>query len=135
MTRLRKLKKLEKQETIMINKTASTMMDLDSEMLNSGDVIGITVRVVNWKPWYQVYIEYGSGTSSFFDGPESDKAFSIYKDLLLAFKGVKVAESFNKQIPIYEKNIESLVSSPKNKAMDDYYHNLTLKRPSFLGYY
>lgn len=134
MTRLRKLKKLEEKETNKI-KTASAMMDFHSEILNSGDAIGIAVRTVNWKPWYQVYIEYGSGASSFYDGPDSNKAFSMYRDLLLAFKGVKAAEFFVKQIPKFEKQLQMLVDSPTSKGMDNnYYHNLIERRPSFLGY-
>ena len=111
------------------------MLDLSSEILKSGDVIGICVRPVNRQPWYQVYIEYDTGTSSFYDGPDSDRAFSIYKDMLLAFKGVRVAEDFVKNIPKYEKQLEMFNESPKNRNLDDYYHNLTLKRPSFLGYF
>ena len=50
MSRLRKLKKLEENEEKKINKTASAILDLDNQILNSGDVIGISVRTVNWNP-------------------------------------------------------------------------------------
>lgn len=135
LTRLRKMKNLEKNETNKINKTASGSMELSNEVLNSGDVIGISVRTVNWKPWYQVYIEYDSGSSSFYDGPDSNRAFHMYKDLLLAFKGVRAAEEFVRQMPKFEKQLEMFMVSPKKQGIDDYYHNLLLKRPSFLGYF
>lgn len=134
MTRLRKVKKLENKETKMINKTAGNMMNLEDEMLPSGDIIGIAVRTVNWQPWFQVYLEYGQGSSSFYDGPDASRAFSMYRDLLLAFKGVKAAENFKKALPKYQKQLEMFVVSPKSQNLNDYYHNLLLKKPSFLGY-
>lgn len=135
MSRLRKLKKLEENEEKKINKTASAILDLDNQILNSGDVIGISVRTVNWNPWYQVYLDYGNGVSSFYDGPDAEKAFRMYKDLLTAFKGVRAAEDFNKNIPKYKKQMEMFIDDSKKKGLDDYYHNLILKRPSFLGYF
>lgn len=134
MTRLKKLKNLERKETNGINKIASSMMDLEQELLGSGDVIGLSVRVVNWKPWYQVYLDYGMGTSSFYDGPELNRAFSIYRDILLAFKGVKAAEEFTRQIPKYQKRLETFVGSPKDNSIDGYYQDLFSKKPKFLGY-
>ncbi|AEO93280.1 gp9 [Bacillus phage G] len=135
MTRLKKIKQLEGKSSSKLSKVAAAMYDIETEILNSGDAIGISARTVNWKPWFQVYIEYGTGTSSFYDGPDADRAFGVYKDLLLAFKGVKAAENFAKNISKYEKQLEMFTNSPGNKGLDNYYHNLLLKRPSFLGYF
>lgn len=130
MSRLRKLKKFEKSEKDLMIKTSSYMMDLSSSILKSGDVIGISVRVVNWEPWFQVYLEYDAGaSSSFYDGPDRDKAFRMYMDVLTAFKGVSEAETFKKSIPLYISQIEKNVDSGKKKD----YHNLILKAPKFLG--
>lgn len=134
MTRLKKLKKLEEIDTKKINKTAGNMMNLEDEMLPSGDIIGIAVRTVNWQPWFQVYLEYGQGSSSFYDGPDVSRAFSMYRDLLLAFKGVQAAENFKKALPKYEQQLERFLITPKSQQLNDYYHNLSVKKPSFLGY-
>ena len=133
MTRLRKLKNL-KDEKRLMSKTASFYYNVDSEMLNSGDVIGISSRSVNNKPWFQVYLDYGSSISSFYDGDSSEKAYQFYIELLLAFKGVKKAEQFKKNIPLFDKQIEKSFKNYSVSGFDDYYHNLTMKKPSFLGY-
>ncbi|MDF2534308.1 MAG: hypothetical protein K0R18_465 [Bacillales bacterium] len=117
-----------------MTKIASPAMDLDTEILGSGDIVGLSARVVNWNPWYQVYINYDTNTSSFYDGPDVKSAFRMYSDLLTAFKGVSRAEKFAKQIPVLQKQLEQFVSNPRNKGKNDYYHNLLLKKPSFLGF-
>ena len=111
-------------------KTSSYLMDLDSSILKSGDVVGISVRIVNWKPWFQVYLEYDVGTSSsFYDGPDMDKAFRMYMDVLMALKGVTETERFKKQIPFFKAQIEKDLENENKKE----YHNLILKSPKFLG--
>lgn len=135
MSRLRKLKKLnEVKKADTMTKIASPLMELDNEILKSGDIIGLSARVVNWNPWYQVYIEYGTHSSSFYDGPDITTACRMYSDLLTAFKGVSRAEKFSKKIPLYKKQLDQFVSNPRNKGDNDYYHNLLLKKPSFLGF-
>ncbi|MNJ90031.1 hypothetical protein D3C87_76220 [compost metagenome] len=136
MSRLRKLRKLEEiSKSEIITKTASSVLELDHEILGSGDVIGLSARIVNWNPWYQVYIEYDVGnSSSFYDGPNSEAAYKMYLDLLIAFKGISRAERFSKQIPLCNKQVEQFVGNPKNTGNTDYYHNIVLKKPSFLGY-
>lgn len=130
MSRLRKLKRYEEKEKTMMVKTSSYEMDLDNCILKSGDVIGISVRIVNWEPWFQVYLEYDAGaSSSFYDGPDMDKAFRMYMDVLIAFKGVSETERFKKQIPFYKNQIEKSVENGNKKE----YHNLILKTPKFLG--
>jgi hypothetical protein len=104
-------------------------MDVHNIILKSGDVVGISVRTVNWKPWFQVYLEYGAGeASSFYDGPDKDKAFRMYMDILTAFKGVSEAEKFKKSIPQYDDMIEKSFAHPTRE-----YHNLIMKSPKFLG--
>lgn len=136
MSRLRKLKKSEEtNKAELMTKTASAIIELDNDILPSGDVIGLSARIVNWKPWYQVYHEYDVGnSSSFYDGPNSESAYKMYLDLLIAFKGISRAEKFSKQIPLCNKQIEQFIGNPKNKGNNDYYHNIVLKKPSFLGY-
>ncbi|MNC18222.1 hypothetical protein D3C81_500680 [compost metagenome] len=131
MSRLKKLKKLENKKEVSMTKTSSSSMVLNSSILKSGDVIGISVRVVNWKPWFQVYLEYEAGaSSSFYDGPDADRAFKMYADVLLAFKGVFEAEKFNKELDVYKTKIEKMVDTGNNTKE---YYNLILKQPKFLG--
>lgn len=125
-----RLKKLNKNQNNRLSKTASASLTLESSILKSGDVIGISARVVNWKPWFQVFLEYDAGaSSSFYDGPDMDRAFKMYSDVLLAFKGVGEAERFRKAKGKYEDQIGKLV-----QTRDTQYHNLILKSPKFLGF-
>ena len=105
-------------------------MHISSFTLKSGDVIGISARMVNWRPCYQVFQEYEAGaSSSFYDGPEYEKAFQMYIDLLIAFKGVSEAEDFRRQVPNYLHKIKHLYRDQNDKQ----YHNLLMNKPSFLG--
>jgi hypothetical protein len=140
MSRLRKLKKSEEREKATLSKTASSpYLYISSEVLGSGDVIGINARLVNRKPWYQVYLEYDVGiASSFYDGPDAESAFSMYGDVLTAFKGVKVAEGFSKQIPLYVKQIQEFGKGYGHQGLDEYYELLTkqlMHNTKFLSYY
>ena len=108
----------------------SSNMYLSSFVLKSGDVIGIGARMVNWRPWYQVFHEYESGgVSSYYDGPENERAFQMYIDLLIAFKGVSEAESFRRKIPEYLSKLKHLYRDQQDKQ----YHNLLMRQPKFLG--
>ena len=110
-------------------KKASSMY-LSSFILKSGDVIGIGARMINWRPWYQVFHEYEAGaSSSYYDGPDYEKAFQMYLDLLVAFKGVSEAEKFRRQIPYYLDKLKHLYRDQNDKQ----YHNLLMQKPSFLG--
>lgn len=127
-----RLKKIKDRESIgkSLYRTAGSHMYLSSFILKSGDVIGISARMVNWKPWYQVFLEYDVATSSsFYDGPDEEKAFQYYMDLLTAFKGVSEAEKFKKQIPEYQHKMKWLYRNPS----EEQYHNLLMKTPKFLG--
>jgi hypothetical protein len=105
-------------------------MHISTFFLPSGDVVGIGARMVNWKPWYQVFHEYDSGeSSSFYDGPDFEKSFQMYIDLLIAFKGISEAENFRKRIPQHLKQIRHLYRDQDDKQ----YHNLLQQKPKFLG--
>lgn len=104
--------------------------DFDSFFLDSGDMIAIGNRLVNNKPWYQVYQEGLYNTSSYYDGPDYDRASQIYKDLLTAFKGVKNTEKYVGLEVKIKKDIESLINEKKN---DDYNFQRLKSDPLFLG--
>jgi hypothetical protein len=56
-SKMSRLKKIKEREDVVrsIYKTAGSHMYLSSFILKSGDVIGISARMVNWKPWYQKF--------------------------------------------------------------------------------
>ena len=91
--------------------------NFDYFVLDSGDIIAIGCRLVNNKPWYQVYQEGQYNTSSYYDGDNYDKAVRVYKDLLTAFKGVSRSESFLRSEVKIKEQINDLI---KEKEMDDY---------------
>lgn len=113
-----------------MKKTASSSTYFDFFTLDSGDIIALGCRLVNNKPWYQVYQESDYTTSSFYDGPEYEKALRMYKDLLTAFKGVKSNEQFSKSETVIKKQIDSLIEEDENER----YNFQKLKsNPLFLG--
>lgn len=114
-----------------IKKTAMFIGDnFDHFCLDSGDVISIGFRIVNNKPWYQVIHESEYVTSSYYDGSDYDKALRIYKDLLLAFKGVSKTEYFlNSETKIRNQIKDSL----EKKQEDDYNFQRLKSNPLFLG--
>lgn len=135
MTRLKKLKRLGDRVGVKTRiKVSSSFMEIGNEILDSGDVIGLTVRVVNWQPWYQVYLDYGTGSSSFYDGPDADEAFSTYVDLLLVFRGISAAESFSRNRGVYDKRVNDFVATYRKKS-PDYYGRSVPAEPKFLGVY
>ncbi|MFW6015126.1 MAG: hypothetical protein ACOCRK_01660 [bacterium] len=111
---------------------ASSYMHLDSILLDSGDHIQFEARTLNNKPWFQVSHSSRFNNSSYYDGPDFEKACKVYSEILLAFKGVKKAEQFVKSQDILKNKIEK---------MQDYYQKMTLKdmypglkqEPLFLG--
>lgn len=112
-------------------KTASYMgSDFDSFVLDSGDMIAIGTRLINNKPWYQVYQEGLYHTSSYYDGPDYEKASQVYKDLLTAFKGIKNTEKYVKSEAKIKDDIESLINE---KQKDDYNFQRLKRDPLFLG--
>lgn len=104
--------------------------NFDYFVLDSGDIIAIGCRLVNNKPWYQVYQEGQYNTSSYYDGDNYDKAVRVYKDLLTAFKGVSRSESFLRSEVKIKEQINDLI---KEKEMDDYNFQRLKSNPLFLG--
>lgn len=112
-------------------KTASYISNnFDYFVLDSGDLIAIGCRLVNNKPWYQVYQEGQYSTSSYYDGNDYDKAVRIYKDLLTAFKGVSRSESFLRSEVKIKEQIDNLINE---KETDDYNFQRLKSNPLFLG--
>lgn len=128
-----RLRRLRENENTRMTKTASYSMTLDSMSLTSGDLIELTLRYVNNKPWYQIRHEHDWESSSFYDGPDSKRAFQLYSDLLCSFKNISSAEKFVKSIPNLIERINKFSDNSTNTKFQDY-HNLIQKKPSFLGF-
>lgn len=109
---------------------SSISNDFDSFVLNSGDIIGFGCRIVNNKPWYQVYQEGIFNVSSYYDGPDYDKALRTYKDLMTAFNGVNSTEYFSKSESKIKDIIESLITEDKK---NNYTFQQLKEDPLFLG--
>ena len=94
MKRLIRKNKLNKKASLFSNFDGT----LDSFSLPSGDTISINYRMINNNtlPMFQVCQEGLYNVASFYDGSDYDKAERIYKDLLMAFNGIKQVEKFNK---------------------------------------
>lgn len=122
------MKRLVKKQ---LTKTASAIgTNFDFFVLKSGDIIGIGSRVVNNKPWYQVYQEGTYSTSSFYDGPDYDTAMRMYKDLLTAFQGISSSEQFGKSETKIKEQIDNMIDEKRN---DDYNFQKLKSDPLFLG--
>lgn len=114
-----------------ITKTANYIStNFDYFILESGDMIAIGCRMVNNKPWYQVYQEGEYCTSSYYDGDDYNRALRMYKDLLLAFKGVDSTEKFSKSQSKIQQEIDNLIDEKKS---DDYNFQKLKSNPLFLG--
>ncbi len=116
----------------LMSKTASLFQCLDHFNLKSGDSISFDVKIIANRPWYQIIHDYQYANSSYYDGPDLDRAIDMYTELLLAFKGAALAEAFRKARPIHEKKIQKLLNEKKNISTEDMYNNLK-KKPLFLG--
>ena len=88
--------------------------DLDSFVLDSGDTIALSCRIVNNKPWFQVYQEGLYNTSSYYDGNDYERASRMYADLMSAFIGIFAVENFIKKV-----NVQ--IKSDMDKLMNEYY--------------
>jgi len=114
----------------LIKTASSYVTTLSSIVLNSGDIVGFDVRIVNGRPWYQVIHEHEFYTSNYYDGDNFERAYEFYEELLLAFKRMPEAENLRKSKNSFKEIINKLFQT-KKKDTDNYY---TLKRaPSFLG--
>lgn len=126
----RLIRKNQRTKCASFNNTIKYTCDIDSFDLDSGDIIALSCRVVNNKPWFQVYQEGLYNTSSYYDGDDYDRAAQMYADLLSAFKGVTRVEAFTKKNNQVKSEIEKLVG----QYIDDSYNYETLKKsPLFLG--
>lgn len=133
MKHITRLRKLREKEIKQITKVASTYIPLDHIVLNSGDYIDFNARTVNNKPWYQIKQEFNWDTSSYYDGPDFQRACEVYKELLMSFKSISAAESFVKSIPHLSSKIEKYYEV-SNLSKFQEYHNLIQKSPKFLGF-
>lgn len=116
----------------MIKKADFAYMPLDYIILNSGDVISLEVRILSNRPWFQIVHESRFNTSSYYDGPEFERACELYSEILLAFKGAAKAEQLKKSYPLFERKIQSLMADKFSRRNDDLYNNLKMN-PLFLG--
>ncbi len=127
---MKRLIRKNKREKCASGNTIKYTCDLDSFNLDSGDIIALSCRVVNNKPWFQVYQEGLYNTSSYYDGDNYDRASQMYSDLLSAFKGITTAETFSKKNIQIKSEIEKLIG----QHIEDGYNYETLKKsPLFLG--
>ncbi len=124
--RLKKLARLNNKRSM----TASMSNDFDSFVLPSGDVVAFGCRLVNNKPWYQIYQEGLYNTSSYYDGPDYDKATRMYKDLMTAFNGIDSTEDFVVNETEVKDTIQSLITEEKQ---DNNMYQQLKKNPLFLG--
>lgn len=105
--------------------------DLDSFVLDSGDTIALSCKIVNNKPWFQVYQEGLYNTSSYYDGNDYERASRMYADLMSAFIGIFAVENFIKKVNV---QIKSDMDKLMNEYIDDSYNYETLKKaPLSLG--
>lgn len=103
---------------------------LHSIYLNSGDIINFESKILSNQQWFSITQQSVYSSSSYYDGPDYNRALEIYKDIILAFKGVKKAELLEKELPNMD-NVFKLLKEEKRKHIDLYQ---SLKRnPLFLG--
>ena len=105
------------------------LKDLFSFVTKSGDMVVLSCRIVNNKPWFNLYIEYEYTSYCFYDGDDYEYALSFYRDLMLALKGVNFVEKFNKSL--YKNNdIKNLLDDTKK---DNENFQMIKHSPKFLG--
>ena len=88
-------------------KTASgEYICLHSIRTKSGEPIEFIARLSSNRLYFSIIQEHKFCSSSFYDGPDFEEAFSMYIDILLAFKDVLTAEQVSKHKPdfIYKAN-------------------------------
>lgn len=122
------MKKLKKE----ITKIASFTMVFDNIKLKSGDLISLEGRIVNNKPWYRVLHDFDFSASSYYDGDDFERAFSMYSECVLAFQGVAKAEELKKRKDFFEKRIQQMLDS-NEKDRNETMYNYLKRSPLFLG--
>lgn len=116
-----------------MNKIAnSESIVLDSMALNSGDLITLECKLLNNKPWYNIYQESQFNKSSFYDGNDFDRCMELYSELTLAFKGLKRYEEVSKRKSEFLKKTNALGEYRNLYNKNDMYFSLK-SNPLFLG--
>jgi hypothetical protein len=116
-----------------LKKTAGTSMVIfDYMTLKSGDGIEFSGRICSNRPWFQITHESQFNNSSYYDGPDFDRAVDLYKELLLAFKGVKGAEKAKQIQGMFDMKVAQLKSEENKFRTQDLYRILK-EQPAFLG--
>jgi hypothetical protein len=126
------LKSRLRKNNLMTKKANSVFINLDSIALKSGDVIEFEVKIVANRPWFQINHESPFNVSSYYDGPDFERACEMYGELLLAFKGVRKAEELKTLKVDFERKIERLKKEKDYYAYQDHYQALK-RKPLFLG--
>lgn len=111
---------------------ASIYITLDSIVLKSGDLISFEAKVISNKPWFQIIHDSPFNTSSYYDGPDFERACEIYQELLLAFKGATRAEQLTRMISPFKEKIERMMNEKIKFSNEDLYNRLKIN-PLFLG--
>ena len=74
------------------------MNEIDFIILKSGDVISFFAGFLNnTTPWYRIVQQSQYSDYCYYDGPDLEEAKDLFYSLILAFKGLKPAESFLKK--------------------------------------
>lgn len=115
-----------------IIKTAAYYVSLHSIVLKSGDYIEFQTKIIANRPWYTITQESNFNASSYYDGPDFDTAFDFYLEIVLAFKGVAIAEQVKKLRPEFERKSNQLIEEKDANKFDDMYQSLK-RNPLFLG--
>jgi hypothetical protein len=109
---------------------ASLFISLHSFTTKSGDTIEFQARILANRPWFQITQDSQFSVSSYYDGPDFEKAFDFYQELILAFKGVQKAEEIRRLKSSFEQKIRRLQTE---KETDNEMYDALKSRPLFLG--
>ena len=116
-----------------MNKMANnSSVVLDSIALKSGDLITLECKLLNNKPWYNIYQESMFNKSSFYDGNDFDRCMELYAELNLAFKGLKRSEEIMKRKGEFLKKTTNMQETRNLYNKNDMYFSLK-SNPLFLG--
>lgn len=107
-------------------------MLLDHMILNSGDMISFEVKLLNNKPWYNIYHESPFNKAAYYDGSDFERANELYLELTLAFKGIKKAEAVGRLKSNFLYKVQTLEKEKNRNINSDLYNSLK-RDPLFLG--
>jgi hypothetical protein len=80
----------------LIKQASGEYICLHSINTKSGEPIEFIARLSSNKLYFSIIQEHDFCSSSFYDGPDFEEAFSMYIDILLAFKDILSAENVAK---------------------------------------